>query len=91
MHEKEVTISTKMVARNKKSPQTPTSKTTKKLNTLEAKKPAEPTNRPQGLTVVGIGASAGGLSALSSFLEALPPDTGVAFVVVQVPSHRETS
>ena len=32
--------------------------------------------------VVGIGASAGGLSAYKSFFNALPPDTGMAFVVV---------
>src|SRR5689334_2263937 len=71
-----------MASKHKKSPQSPTSKTTTKLNTLEAKKPAEPTNRPQGLTVVGIGASAGGLTALNSFFDALSPDTGMAFVVV---------
>ncbi len=35
-----------------------------------------------GLTVVGIGASAGGLWALQSFFDSLPPDTGMAFVVV---------
>lgn len=33
--------------------------------------------------VVGIGASAGGLKALTSFLEALDTDTGMAFVVIQ--------
>jgi two-component system CheB/CheR fusion protein len=71
-----------MASKNKKSHQSPTSKTTKKLNTLEAKKPAEPTNRPQSLTVVGIGASAGGLTAFNSFFEALSPDTGMAFVVI---------
>ena len=32
--------------------------------------------------VVGIGASAGGLSAYKSFFNALPPDTGMAFVVI---------
>ena len=32
--------------------------------------------------VVGIGASAGGLSAYKSFFDALPPDTGMAFVVI---------
>ena len=32
--------------------------------------------------VVGIGASAGGLSAFKSFFDALPPDTGMAFVVI---------
>jgi two-component system, chemotaxis family, CheB/CheR fusion protein len=37
--------------------------------------------RPRG--IVGIGASAGGLEALESFFDALPPDTGLAFVVVQ--------
>lgn len=34
------------------------------------------------LTVVGIGASAGGLVALQGFFDALPADTGMAFVVV---------
>jgi two-component system CheB/CheR fusion protein len=72
----------KMASKNRKSPQSPTSKNRKKLNTLEAKKPAEPTNRTQGLTVVGIGASAGGLTALGSFFEALSPETGMAFVVI---------
>ena len=32
--------------------------------------------------VVGIGASAGGLSAYKSFFNALPPDLGMAFVVI---------
>jgi chemotaxis methyl-accepting protein methylase len=72
----------KMTSKNKKSVQTQTPKTTKKLNSLEAKKPAEPKNRPQSLTVVGIGASAGGLTALNAFFDALSPDTGAAFVVV---------
>jgi len=33
-------------------------------------------------TVVGIGASAGGLAALKTFLDHVPPDSGFAFVVV---------
>jgi two-component system CheB/CheR fusion protein len=33
--------------------------------------------------IVGIGASAGGLEALERFFEHMPPDTGMAFVVVQ--------
>jgi two-component system CheB/CheR fusion protein len=33
--------------------------------------------------VVGVGASAGGLEAFTSLLEHLPPDTGMAFVLVQ--------
>ena len=42
------------------------------------------------LTVVGIGASAGGLKALQDFFEALPDDTGLAFVVVThlAPEHE---
>lgn len=40
--------------------------------------------------VVGIGASAGGLNAFKGFLDNLPPDTGMAFVLVQHldPHHR---
>jgi two-component system CheB/CheR fusion protein len=34
------------------------------------------------LTIVGIGASAGGLKALRSFFQALPDTTGMAFVVI---------
>ncbi len=33
--------------------------------------------------IVGVGASAGGLEALESFFKTMPPDTGLAFVVVQ--------
>src|SRR3954451_1186415 len=32
--------------------------------------------------VVGLGASAGGVEALSAFFAAVPPDTGMAYVVV---------
>ena len=40
--------------------------------------------------VVGIGASAGGLEAFTALLKALPPDTGMAFVLVQHmdPKHQ---
>jgi two-component system CheB/CheR fusion protein len=39
--------------------------------------------------VVGIGASAGGFDAIRSFLQAMPVDSGVAFVVIQhlAPTH----
>jgi Chemotaxis response regulator containing a CheY-like receiver domain and a methylesterase domain len=33
--------------------------------------------------VVGIGASAGGLAAFRTFLTHMPPDTGMAFILVQ--------
>src|SRR4051812_14193765 len=35
------------------------------------------------IPVVGMGASAGGLEAFSAVLRSLPPDTGMAFVLVQ--------
>ena len=40
--------------------------------------------------IVGIGASAGGLAAFEQFFTALPPDSGMAFVVVQhlSPPHK---
>ena len=39
--------------------------------------------------IVGIGASAGGLDALTQLLQALPPDTGMGFVIIQhlSPTH----
>src|SRR5262245_34970591 len=39
--------------------------------------------------IVGIGASAGGIEAFTQMLHALPPDTGMAFVLIQHldPSH----
>jgi two-component system, chemotaxis family, CheB/CheR fusion protein len=43
---------------------------------------ASHTGKDKPLTVVGIGASAGGLAALQGFFDALPDDTGLAFVVV---------
>jgi two-component system, chemotaxis family, CheB/CheR fusion protein len=45
--------------------------------------PAEqPPDEAVRLTVVGIGASAGGLVALQSFFDAMPGATGMSFVVV---------
>lgn len=42
------------------------------------------------LTIVGIGASAGGLGALQKFFSHLPPDTGMAYVVIVHldPNHK---
>src|SRR3954451_24008507 len=50
------------------------------------------TSPPRGnpFPIVGIGASAGGLEAFTELLSALPPDTGMAFVLVQHldPAHE---
>jgi two-component system CheB/CheR fusion protein len=43
----------------------------------EQLRPGAPTH------VVGVGASAGGLEALEQFFDAMPPESGMAFVVVQ--------
>jgi two-component system CheB/CheR fusion protein len=48
----------------------------------------QPAGNPS-FSVVGVGASAGGLDAFTQLLRALPPETGMAFVLVQhlAPSH----
>jgi two-component system, chemotaxis family, CheB/CheR fusion protein len=50
----------------------------------------EAPSRPDDFLVVGLGASAGGLEALFKFFDALPPDTGMAFVLIQHldPTHN---
>jgi two-component system CheB/CheR fusion protein len=49
-------------------------------------------NEGERLLVVGIGASAGGLEALERFLHRVPPDSGLAYVVVQhlSPEHESS-
>ena len=53
----------------------------------KAEPPAETiapqTRTPKSFPIVGIGASAGGLEAFTEFLQNLPTDTGMAFVLVQ--------
>ena len=53
----------------------------KKHKTTASQSSSETTNRTT-LPVVGIGASAGGLEAYTAFLKALPPDLGMAYVLV---------
>src|SRR4030042_311355 len=50
--------------------------------------PSEPANEPsppreKAFYIVGIGASAGGLEAIEKFFTHMPPDSGMAFVIVQ--------
>ncbi len=56
---------------------------------------AEPVNVEEpprlGFPVIGIGASAGGLEAYSDFFKAMPPDSGMAFVLIQhLPPERDS-
>src|SRR5207302_2093783 len=50
----------------------------------------KPSNSDRPLSVVGVGASAGGLEAFEQLLRAVPRDTGLAFVLVQhlAPKHE---
>ena len=60
--------------------------------TEEAAQPSShsPDGQSPDFPVVGIGASAGGLEAFEQFFTGLPPDTGMAFVLVQhlSPPHK---
>src|SRR5437870_858988 len=47
--------------------------------------------RPVAVQVVGLGASAGGLEALNKLFDALPSDTGMAFVLIQHLDPTHTS
>ncbi|MBP1696641.1 MAG: ATPase [Deltaproteobacteria bacterium] len=71
----------RLVAANissKTSPAKPRSK-----NYTSAKLPEKGLPKAKSLTIVGIGASAGGLEAFTQFLRNLPANTGMAFVLVQ--------
>ena len=54
------------------------------LTSCGASDPNTPPETPSlPFPVVGVGASAGGLAALTDLLKALPPNTGMSFVVIQ--------
>ena len=57
---------------------------------INSTSPSEPSENPAAsLKIVGIGASAGGLEAFDEFFRHMPPDSGMAFVLVPHldPSH----
>jgi two-component system CheB/CheR fusion protein len=59
-------------------------------NTLRKVKKAVNPDGGINLPIVGIGASAGGLETLNDFFSIMPPDSGMAFVVIQhlSPKHK---
>ena len=63
-----------------------------RLSTEEIEKAGRAGERGEinSFAIVGIGASAGGLDAMTQLLQALPADTGMAFVLVQHldPTHE---
>ncbi len=62
------------------------------IQSESAKAVSQPSPRPQNrpTSIVGVGASAGGLEAFEQLLAALPADSGMAFVLVQhlAPKHE---
>ncbi len=70
-------------------PQKEAKKTPKKVpkKTVTVSTPSETVS---SLPIVGIGASAGGLEAFEQFFTHMPPDTGMAFVLIQHldPTHK---
>ncbi|MBT8368084.1 MAG: hypothetical protein KJP23_25600, partial [Deltaproteobacteria bacterium] len=76
------TVPKKKAAKTKSSP---------KVSTPEkAKKPARLSKENVSFPIVGIGASAGGLEALELFFSNVPPETNMAFVIIQhlSPTHK---
>ena len=60
-------------------------------NKTQSTPSAHPENQPRqsgGFPIIGLGASAGGLEAFEQFFRHVPPDTGMAFVLV---SHLDPS
>ena len=57
----------------------------------KGKAPAKRIIQENTFRVVAIGASAGGLEAVTQLLQNLPPDTGMTFIYVQhlSPDHKE--
>src|SRR5688572_26744255 len=49
---------------------------------VDKEAPEPVSSHAQTLTIVGIGASAGGLKALQTFFESVPADSGMAYVVI---------
>lgn len=60
-------------------------------NTEDRSVPNPPGNAPNDLIVVGVGASAGGLEALTELLQYLPTGLNMAFVVIQHLDPRHVS
>ena len=61
-----------------------------KKKTATSKKNLKKKSEKKDFTVVGIGASAGGLETLEAFFRNMPPEPGIAFVIIQhrSPKHK---
>ncbi len=79
IQEKEVIVRKQMASTSKKQPVQSSEPHRKSRKTNKANLRHSQNDK---LTIVGIGASAGGLKALQDFFEALPNHTGMAYVVI---------
>src|SRR5581483_1449322 len=68
----------------------PRSKKIEKSRERPAKK-KESTKSAESFAIVGVGGSAGGLESMLTLFKKLPPDTGMAFVIVQHLSPQQSS
>ena len=59
-------------------------------NSLKKLKQEKKPKAGKGFPITGIGASAGGLETLNNFFSIMPPDSNMAFVVIQhlSPQHK---
>src|SRR5262245_39298687 len=74
------------LTRDEDSPQQPDEEPNRTAEPVDAEQPPR-----LPFPVVGIGASAGGLEAVGEFLEAMQPENGMAFVLIQhLPPDRES-
>jgi two-component system CheB/CheR fusion protein len=79
---KESSRTSRKVVRKKTSTNRKKSEATKASNNRNRERSSAKSNG-DFFPIVGVGASAGGLEAFTRLLEQLPPDTGMAFVLVQ--------
>jgi len=63
----------------------------KKKEVVKIKPGVKKNSKSKHFPVVAIGASAGGIEAFTSLLQALPPDTGMAYVYIQYPDPTHKS
>ena len=80
----------KAVPQPNQTPEVPGGSAPAPFDTEPSPPRGEGEGRRSGLPVVGIGASASGLEALTEFLQAMPADSCTAFVVVSHldPEHK---
>lgn len=69
--------------KSKQRPQRGTASAPRAPARRQAAEPSPKPGSPPDVVIAGLGASAGGLAALEQFFSRVPPDLGVAYVVVQ--------